>query len=78
MGIGARALLLLSATGVALGVVSSSPGDEPIGLSFALHSEPVATRDVDELRQAHGARTIRVFEPYEQRCSPASSCSAAP
>ncbi len=67
MGSGARALLLLSAVGIALGVVSSSPGDEARGLSFALHSEPVATRDVDELRQAHEVRTIRVYEPYEER-----------
>ena len=67
MGIGARAFLLLSAVGLALGVGASSPSDEPRGLSFALHSEPVATRDVDGLRQAHEVRTIRVFEPYEER-----------
>ena len=67
MGIGARALLLVLAVGIALGIVSSSPGHEPRGLSFARHSELVATRDVDELRQAHEVRTIRVFEPYEER-----------
>ena len=40
---------------------------EPVRLHFALHSEAVAVRDLDELRRAVAPRTIRVFDPYEER-----------
>ena len=39
----------------------------PVRLHFALHSEAVAVRDLDELRRAVAPRTIRVFDPYEER-----------
>ena len=49
-----------------LPAVAAATGD-PGSLRFALHSEPVAVRDIDWLRRAAAPRTVRVFDPYEER-----------
>ena len=48
-------------------LLAASADAEPVRLRFALHSEPVAVRDLDALRAAASPRTVRVFDPYEAR-----------
>lgn len=58
---GTAALLLFAL--LSLGADAGAPDE----LRFALHSEAVAVVDVAGLKEAVSSRTIRVFDPYEER-----------
>jgi len=48
-------------------VTHGAGADQARSLRFARHGEPVATLDLDALRDAAQVRTVRVHEPYEGR-----------
>lgn len=59
---------LLGAWGVMLAIAGTAAAEEPApfaGLAFAAHSQPVATRALDALREDVPAAHVRVYEPYE-------------
>ena len=62
----AEAIVPLAVALAALLVAASGRADDT-ALAFRRHGESVATRSVAELKQVAPARSVRIFEPYEQR-----------
>jgi mono/diheme cytochrome c family protein len=61
-----RAALLAAALLVLAPDATANPPDS---LAFARHGTPVAIHPLAQLREAVPARTLRVFDPYENRAS---------
>lgn len=60
---GRRAVRFAIACAAAAGIAAADP--EASSLHFARHGESVDTIDLEGLRRIAGARTLRVFDPYE-------------
>jgi len=53
--------------GLLLALSSPAAAEEALRLRFALHSQPIAAVELASLRKSLPSRSVRVFEPYEQR-----------